>query len=209
MGRLEVICGPMFSGKSEALIRRVRRTELARRPMWVFKPALDERYGAAHVVSHDGRRIEALSVATAGDIARALELAGALEPDTPPGLIAIDEVQFFAPDLGERESMAAMRGLVERLVASVHRIVVCGLDLDFAGRPFGIMPWLLAVAERIDKLTSVCAVCGEDAVRSQRLIDGAPAPWDAPVVLVGGAEAYEPRCLRHWRCTVPLAQACG
>lgn len=198
MGRLEVVCGPMFSGKSEALIRRVRRGQLARRPTWVFKPALDARYAEAHVVSHDGQRVEALSVASAAEIVRHLDATGAWSARA--GLVAIDEIQFFAPDASDAGAVREVRTLIERLVASPHRVIVSGLDLDFAGRPFGIVPWLLAVAERIDKLSSVCAVCGDDAVRSQRLIDGEPAPPEAPVVQVGGSESYEPRCLRHWRC---------
>lgn len=196
MGRLEVFCGPMFSGKSEALIKRVQRSLIARRPTWVFKPEIDGRYAEAEVVSHAGQRVEAHNVASLSAIQAILDAEDA--DAARPGLIAIDEVQFFAPEGDAVDRSLAEAFFYRLVVASPHRIVVSGLDLDFRGVPFGIMPYLLALAGRVDKLCAVCAVCGEDASRSQRLVDGEPAPWDTPVVQIGGTEAYEPRCLAHW-----------
>ncbi|OIP30666.1 MAG: thymidine kinase [Deltaproteobacteria bacterium CG2_30_63_29] len=197
MSRLEVVCGPMFSGKSEELIRHVRRTLIARRPVWVFKPALDERYSTEAVVSHDGRRVEAISAATLRDVIEHLTEVHAWEAS--PGIIAIDELQFFAPDELDRELIDEAEGIFSRLIRCQHRVVVSGLDLDFRGKPFGVMPAIMAMAEKVSKLTAVCQMCGEPATRSQRLIDGKPAPVGTPVVLVGGDEAYEARCIEHWR----------
>ncbi len=179
-GLVEVIAGPMFSGKTEELIRRLRRAVIARQKVQVFKPRLDDRYSATHVASHNGDQFAALPVASAQ------ELAAHLDPDTT--VVGIDEAQFFDADLIP---------LVQRLAYRGVRVILSGLDMDFRGEPFGIMPTLLAQADRVDKLTAICMVCGNPATRSQRLIDGRPAHYDDPVVLVGAAEMYEPRCRAH------------
>ncbi|MEZ0347590.1 MAG: thymidine kinase [Thermus sp.] len=176
-GWIEVIAGPMFSGKSEELIRRVRRALIARQKVLVFKPRLDNRYHASHVVSHDGERVEAISVE------RAAEMEAHLAP--LPQVVAVDEVQFL--DRGFLD-------LAERLAQAGVRVIAAGLDLDFRGEPFGIMPELLARAEFVEKLTAICPRCGAPATRTQRLVDGKPARYTDPVILVGAMERYEPRC---------------
>jgi thymidine kinase len=179
-GVLEVIAGPMFSGKSEELIRRVRRAQIARQSVQVFAHALDTRYGRDQVRSHDGGALAALPVAGSADLAARLDAAA--------DVVAVDEVQFMDEGIAR---VAA--GLVARGV----RVILAGLDTDFRGEPFGPMPTLLAQADRIDKLEAVCVVCGEPAHRTQRLVEGAPAPYGAPIILVGAREVYEARCRRH------------
>lgn len=176
-GRLEVICGSMFSGKTEELIRRLRRAQIARQPVQVFKPAIDDRYHAERVMSHNGADFEARPVSAAQEI---LTL---IEPDTT--VVAVDEVQFFEP---------AIVDVCETLVHEGKRVICAGLDMDFRGVPFGPMPDILARAELVDKLHAICVICGEEASRTQRLIDGRPAAYDDPVVLVGANEVYEARC---------------
>ncbi len=179
-GRIEVICGSMFSGKSEELIRRVRRAEIARQTVQVFKPSIDNRYGLDSVNSHDGRATQAIA------IERAEQILDFLNEDTT--VVAIDEAQFFDEALVEVcRLLADRRGI---------RVIVAGLDLDFRGEPFGPMPTLIAQAEQVDKLHAICVVCGEEASRSQRLINGQPAHYNDPVILIGAKESYEARC-RH------------
>ncbi len=179
-GRIEVICGSMFSGKSEELIRRVRRAEIARQKVQVFKPSLDNRYGLGSINSHDGRATEAVAIERASDILHHL--------DEATTVVAIDEAQFFDDNL-----IAICRSLAdERHI----RVIVAGLDLDFRGEPFGPVPHLIAQAEQVDKLHAICVVCGNEASRSQRLINGEPARYDDPVILIGASESYEARC-RH------------
>nr|WP_255520303.1 MULTISPECIES: thymidine kinase [Deinococcus] len=190
-GHLEVIVGPMFSGKSEELIRRVTRAVIARQRVAVFKPAIDDRYHATHVASHTGRRIEAVAVPDAAAIRAYLAGEGPLlsSPGTAlPDVVGVDEAQFFGSDLGP---------LVLELAEAGVRVILAGLDLDFRAEPFGCMPDLLARAESVEKLTAICTVCGAPATRSQRLIAGQPARFDDPVVLVGAEEAYEARCRVH------------
>lgn len=175
-GWVEVIAGPMFSGKSEELIRRVTRALIAKQAVQVFKPVIDDRYDALAVASHMGRTLEAQPVP---DVA-ALETA--LREETR--VVAVDEAQFFEP---------ALVDLVDRLADRGVRVILAGLDLDFRGEPFGPMAVLLARAEVVEKLTAICR-CGRAATRTQRLIAGQPAHADDPVVLVGAAESYEPRC---------------
>lgn len=172
-GSLEVICGPMFSGKSEELIRRVTRALIAKQKAQVFKPALDDRYEASAVASHSKARLDAAAVQGSADIRRLLE--GGVQ------VVAVDEAQFFDEGLVP---------LVESLADGGVRVILAGLDLDFAGRPFGIMPLLMARAEFVQKLHAICMVCGAAASRSQRLVRSGGQ------VLVGAAEAYEARC-RH------------
>ena len=179
-GSIEVIAGVMFSGKSEELIRRVRRAIIARRAVQVFKSHLDARYaGLFHVTSHDGREVEAVPVDTAAEIFRQVR------SDTE--IVAIDEAQFL-----DEEIVTVVTALAERGV----RVILAGTDSDFRGEPFGAMGSLMAVAEEVTKLRAICVVCGELACRNQRLVDGKPARWDSPIVMVGGHESYEARC-RH------------
>ncbi len=178
-GWVEVICGSMFSGKTEELIRRVRRAQIARQKVQVFKPSLDDRYTLEKVTSHNGMGLDATLIAEARGI---LDL---VEPDT--AVVAIDEVQFFDWTIAEVCNTLAKEG---------KRVIVTGLDMDFRGEPFGPMPLLMAEAERVDKLSAICVVCGAPASRTQRLIDGQPASYDDPVIMVGASEVYEARC-RH------------
>ncbi len=176
-GRIEMICGSMFSGKTEELIRRTRRAVIARQKVQVFKPAIDIRFAEQKVVSHNGADYGAIPVNSAESIFTLLD------PDTT--VVAIDEVQFFDP---------AVVAVCERLADDGKRVICAGLDLDFRGLPFGPMPELLARAETVDKLHAICVICAEPATRTQRLIDGQPAAYDDPVVLIGAAEVYEARC---------------
>ena len=177
-GWIEVICGVMFSGKSEELIRRVRRAMIARKSVQVFKSHLDERYsGIYQVSSHDGRTTEAVPVDTPEQIFRELHA------DTQ--VIAIDEAQFLDESIVD---------LVTSLAARGKRVILAGTDTDFRGEPFGPMPQLLAVAEVVDKLHAICVICGNPASRNQRLIGGQPARYDSPTIMVGGDESYEARC---------------
>jgi thymidine kinase len=176
-GWIEVVCGSMFSGKTEELIRRVRRAQIARQKVQVFKPAIDTRYAEREVISHDGMQTGAVPVVDTA------ELRALIEPDTT--VVALDEVQFFDNDV-----VALCEGLADRGT----RVIVAGLDMDFRGEPFGPMPALMARAERVDKLQAICVVCGGVASRTQRIINGQPASYDDPVILVGADEAYEARC---------------
>lgn len=176
-GRVELICGSMFSGKTEELIRRLRRAVIAKQQVQVFKPVIDDRYHQEQVMSHNGLGFEARPVASANDILQELD------PQTT--VVAIDEVQFFDP---------AVVDLCDALANHGIRVICAGLDTDFRGQPFGPMPELLARAEQVSKLHAICVVCGDEASRTQRLIDGQPAAFDDPVVLVGAAEVYEARC---------------
>src|SRR5579884_3309976 len=179
-GWIEVIAGVMFSGKSEELIRRVRRAVIARKRVQVFKSHLDARYAGLYSVStHDGGTVEAEPVDSAAQIARALR------PETE--VVAVDEVQFLDDGIVPLANALADRGV---------RVVLAGIDMDFRGQPFGPMPALLAIAEVVDKLQAICVVCGGPASRNQRLLNGRPAPWDSPTIMVGGRESYEARC-RH------------
>jgi thymidine kinase len=179
-GSIEVICGSMFSGKTDELIRRLVRAKIARQKVQVFKPAIDIRYAEGKVTSHAGADFDAIPVAAAK------EIPGRLDADTT--VVAIDEAQFMDPDLVEVVQTLAERGV---------RVLVAGLDMDFRGEPFGPMPLLMSKAEQVDKLHAICMVCGDEASRTQRLVNGKPARYDDPVVIVGAAEMYEARCRRH------------
>lgn len=178
-GWIEIICGSMFSGKTEEMIRRIRRARIAKQKLQVFKPAMDDRYQKQQVASHNGVQWEAAPVASAREIHERLA------PDTT--VVAVDEVQFFDWEIADVCNELAGRGL---------RVILAGLDMDFRGEPFGPMPLLMAEAEEVTKLQAICVTCGAPASRTQRLIDGQPAADDEPVILVGGSESYEARC-RH------------
>lgn len=167
----------MFSGKSEELIRRVKRAVIARRGVQVFKPAIDDRYGVEVVRSHDGDSFVARPVRSSA------EIPSLIGPDT--SVVAVDEVQFFDPGIV---------GVCRELVRGGRRVICAGLDLDFRGEPFGPVPTLLALAERVDKLEAICVVCGEPGTRTQRIVDGVPADYDDPIIVIGANEAYEARC---------------
>lgn len=177
-GILEVICGPMFSGKSEELIRRLRRAKIAKQEVAVFKHALDDRHTLEQVVSHNGDKIDAYAT---DDVQTILKLA----QKNRIHVIGIDEVQFYTKDI---------ISVICELVNNGKRVIVSGLDLDFRGVPFGPIPTLLAVADVITKLQSICTECGDNAHFSQRLINDKPAKYDDPVIQIGAQEAYQARC---------------
>lgn len=178
-GWIEVICGCMFSGKSEELIRRIKRAKIAKMDVQVYKPKLDDRYHERAVVSHNGVMEEAIPVE------HSREILALLRPETE--VVAIDEVQFFD------EGIIAV---CEELAARGIRVICAGLDQDFRGEPFGVTPKLLALAEYVTKLEAICVSCGSPATRTQRLINGVPAHYNDPVIMVGTSESYESRC-RH------------
>lgn len=180
-GKLEVVCGSMFSGKSEELLYRLRRAEYAKKRVLTIKPAIDNRKSVTCIVCHSGGQREALSVGSCEDSLKTI-LALA---DSNIDVIGIDEVQFFP-----EETLAVVCTLLDR----GKRVIVAGLDLDFRGEPFGIMPSLLALADEVSKLRAICMSCGNDANFSQRLINGTPARYDEPTILIGGEECYEARC---------------
>jgi thymidine kinase len=179
-GSVEVITGSMFCGKTEELIRRLRRARIARQKIQVFKPGIDDRYAEERVTSHSGSEFEAVPIERAPEI-----LARVAETTT---VVGIDEAQFFEADITH---------VVQSLADMGMRVIVTGLDTDFRGEPFGPMPKLMAQAERVDKLQAICMVCGEPAARTQRLINGEPAHYNDPIVFVGASEFYEARCRAH------------
>ena len=191
IGWIEVICGSMFSGKTEELIRRVKRARLAKQRVLLFKPRIDNRYDDVKVVSHEGLKAEATPVSTSAELLAIVEQVGAGSGRRPddgvehPQVVGIDEAQFF--DDG-------VVAVAERLANAGIRVICAGLDQDFRGQPFGPMPALMSIAEYVTKLHAVCTRCGAAACRSQRLI-GMEGQ-----LFVGGAADYEPRCRR---CFVP------
>ena len=180
VGSVEVICGSMFCGKTDELIRRLRRATIARQKVQVFKPAIDDRYEKIKVTSHAGSMFDATPINKASQI---LELT-----DADANVVGIDEAQFFDDEIVDIVSTLADRGV---------RVIVAGLDMNFKGEPFGCMPVLMAKAEHVDKLQAICMVCGEPASRTQRLVNGKPAKYDDPVIIVGASEMYEARCRLH------------
>ncbi|MFD1036872.1 thymidine kinase [Virgibacillus byunsanensis] len=179
-GWVEVICGSMFSGKSEELIRRVRRATFGNLSVRVFKPAIDDRYAEDSVVSHNGTTTLARPVKNSKEILEHI--------DDDLDIIGIDEVQFFDENIVAVADELANKGI---------RVVIAGLDTDFRGEPFGPMPKLMALSESVTKLNAICPICAAPASRTQRLINGKPASYDDPVILVGASESYEPRCRHH------------
>ncbi len=179
-GSIEVICGSMFSGKTDELIRRLVRAKIAKQKVQVFKPAIDVRYAQGKVTSHAGADFDAIPVGRAEDILQKV--------DGDTTVVGIDEAQFM-----DARVVDVAQGLADRGM----RVLVAGLDMDFRGEPFGPMPELMSKAERVDKLHAICMVCGDEASRTQRLVNGRPARYDDPVVIVGAAEMYEARCRLH------------
>ncbi|MBQ8142266.1 MAG: thymidine kinase [Bacilli bacterium] len=179
-GWIEVICGPMFAGKSEELIRRVRTLSYAHQNIVAFKPSIDNRYDDSAIASHDGEKYQAHAIKNCQEILNFI--------DEKTQVIAIDEVQFFGLEVISLCENLADRGI---------RVIVAGLDADFRGEPFGPMPYLLAKAEFVTKLSAACTICGCAATRTQRLVNGEPARYDDPIILVGAKESYEARCRKH------------
>ena len=178
-GWVETISGCMFAGKTEELIRRIKVLEFAKKNILVFKPKIDNRYSNKMVVSHAGSSVESIVVKNSEEILDYI--------DDKTEVVAIDEAQFFDNNICEVCDYLAHKGI---------RVMVAGLDMDFRGEPFGPMPTLLTQAEFVTKLTAVCNNCGQPATRTQRIIDGKPASYDDPIILVGASESYEARC-RH------------
>jgi len=179
-GWIEVVTGSMFSGKTEELLRRIRRATIAKQHVQVFKPKLDHRYGTNKVTSHAGANF------TATPVENSAEIIEKLNDETT--VVAVDEAQFFDEELAKVGTILADKGI---------RVIVAGLDQDFRGDPFGPMPIILSLAEQVSKLHAICVVCGKDASRTQRMIDGRPAYFEEPTVVVGGSESYEARCRIH------------
>lgn len=179
-GSLEVICGSMFSGKTEEMIRRLRRAVIAKQKVQVFKPVIDIRYHKEKVTSHAGIDFEALPIKNSKDV------LGNLQSDTT--VVGIDEAQFFDDGIVD---------VIENLADQGIRVLVTGLDMNFRGEPFGCIPVLMSKAEKVDKLQAICMICGEPATRTQRLVNGKPARYDDPIVIVGADEMYEARCRAH------------
>jgi thymidine kinase len=184
IGKLEIICGPMFSGKSEELIRRIRRAKIAQQQVVVFKPKLDTRRGIHTVTSHNGSYLDAIPVDKLD------EIATFIMQDPTIQVIGIDEIQFFPQEIIDH---------ILKLVSNGKRVIAAGLDLDFRGIPFGPLPTLLAIADQITKLQSICMICGKDAPFTQRLIDNKPASFDDKVILIGAQESYQARCRGCYR----------
>lgn len=179
-GLIEIICGSMFSGKTEEMIRRLRRAVIAKQKVQVFKPVIDNRYNAQKVTSHAGVDFEAIPVS------EALHILENLDADTT--VVGIDEAQFFDDGIIK---------VIDQMAESGIRVIVTGLDMDFRGEPFGCIPILMSKADHVDKLHAICMVCGKEAGRTQRLVDGQPAHFNDPIVIVGASEMYEARCRHH------------
>lgn len=179
-GFIEVVCGPMFAGKTEELIRRIKRLEYAKQNVLVFKPKVDTRYGEGEIVSHNMSKKPSII------IDKSMEIMSYVKDNTDA--VVIDEVQFF-----DQGIVAIAENLADRGI----RVIVGGLDRNFRGEPFGPMPELLACAEFVTKLTAICVKSGLPATRTQRIINGFPANYEDPTILLGANESYEPRS-RHY-----------
>lgn len=176
-GWIEVICGPMFAGKTEELIRRVKRMEFAKKNFLVFKPSIDNRYSNTEVVSHAKQKISAIN------INNSCQIFDNISKDIQ--CVVVDEVQFFDDEIVKVCKQLADLGL---------RVIVGGLDCDFRGNPFDNIANIMAMAEKVTKLTAICVCCGDEATKTQRIINGEPAKYSDPTILVGQKESYEPRC---------------
>lgn len=179
-GWIECICGSMFSGKSEELLRRIKRGVIAKQKVLLFKPSIDNRYDENRVSTHNGNSYDSISIEKSSDILNFVK-------DTKYDIIGIDEIQFFDNDIVK---------IINKLADDGIRVLVAGLDMDFKAEPFHPMPEIMAISEMVTKLHAVCNKCGKEASRSQRLINGKPAKYDDPVVVIGASESYEARC-RH------------
>ena len=179
-GWIECICGSMFSGKSEELLRRIKRGVIAKQKVLLFKPSIDNRYDENRVSTHNGNSSDSISIEKSSDILNFVK-------DTKYDIIGIDEIQFFDNDIVK---------IINKLADDGIRVIVAGLDMDFKAEPFHPMPEIMAISEMVTKLHAVCNKCGKEASRSQRLINGKPAKYDDPVVVIGASESYEARC-RH------------
>lgn len=179
-GWIECICGSMFSGKSEELLRRIKRGVIAKQKVLLFKPSIDNRYDENRVSTHNGNSYDSISIEKSSDILNFVK-------DTNYDIIGIDEIQFFDNDIVK---------IINKLADDGIRVIVAGLDMDFKAEPFHPMPEIMAISEMVTKLHAVCNKCGKEASRSQRLINGKPAKYDAPIVVIGASESYEARC-RH------------
>lgn len=180
-GRIEVVAGCMFSGKSEELIRRLKRAQIARQRVIALKSSLDDRYGVETITAHSGGRLESVLIANPLDVLETIE-------GRQIDVVGVDEVQFFDARIVDVAEYLAGKGI---------RVILAGLDQDFRGEPFGPMPQLLALADEVTKLTAVCIVCGRPATRTQRILNGKPARFDDPILLVGASDNYEARCREH------------
>ncbi|MGX7103597.1 thymidine kinase [Gemella sanguinis] len=179
-GWIECICGSMFSGKSEELLRRIKRGVIAKQKVLLFKPSIDNRYDENRVSTHNGNSYDSISIEKSSDILNFVK-------DTNYDIIGIDEIQFFDNDIVK---------IINKLADDGIRVIVAGLDMDFKAEPFHPMPEIMAISEMVTKLHAVCNKCGKEASRSQRLINGKPAKYDDPIVVIGASESYEARC-RH------------
>ena len=179
-GWIECICGSMFSGKSEELLRRIKRGVIAKQKVLLFKPSIDNRYDENRVSTHNGNSYDSISIEKSSDILNFVK-------DTKYDIIGIDEIQFFDNDIVK---------IINKLADDGIRVIVAGLDMDFKAEPFHPMPEIMAISEMVTKLHAVCNKCGKEASRSQRLINRKPAKYDDPVVVIGASESYEARC-RH------------
>lgn len=179
-GWIECICGSMFSGKSEELLRRIKRGVIAKQKVLLFKPSIDNRYDENRVSTHNGNSYDSISIEKSSDILNFVK-------DTNYDIIGIDEIQFFDNDIVK---------IINKLADNGIRVIVAGLDIDFKAEPFHPMPEIMAISEMVTKLHAVCNKCGKEASRSQRLINGKPAKYDDPIVVIGASESYEARC-RH------------
>jgi len=178
-GRIEIITGPMFAGKTEELLRRIRRMQYAKKRIIVFKPTIDDRYSMNEVVSHDHNRTKSVNIMRAEEMLEHV--------DNTVDVIAIDEVQFLNEEVCDYIELFAAKGI---------HVIVSGLDTDFRGEPFGFIPRILSKAESVVKLSAICVQCGAPGTKTQRMVDGKPAKYHDPIVLIGASESYEARC-RH------------
>ena len=179
-GWIECICGSMFSGKSEELLRRIKRGVIAKQKVLLFKPSIDNRYDENRVSTHNGNSYDSISIEKSSDILNFVK-------DTKYDIIGIDEIQFFDNDIVK---------IINKLADDGIRVIVAGLDMDVKAEPVHPMPEIMAISEMVTKLHAVCNKCGKEASRSQRLINGKPAKYDDPIVVIGASESYEARC-RH------------
>jgi thymidine kinase len=178
-GRIEIITGPMFAGKTEELLRRIRRQQYAKKNIVVFKPTIDDRYSMNEIVSHDKNRTKSVNILKAEEMYEHV--------DSEIDVVAIDEIQFLDDGVCE---------IIEQFAAQGIRVIVSGLDTDFRGEPFGFIPRILSKAESVVKLSAICVQCGAPGTKTQRIVNGKPAKYHDPIVLIGASESYEARC-RH------------